>query len=51
MCISPNIHGIRLVVVSSSFAMQEAFKLLDSDSESVHYVYACRKHDLSAGDR
>ena len=34
-----------------AFAAQEAFKLLDSDSDSVHYVYACRKHDLFVDDR
>ena len=38
-------------VVSTTFIVQEAFKLVDSDSDSLHYVYACRKHGLSAADR
>ena len=41
----------RLSVNQRNSATQEAFKLLDSDSDSVHYVYACRKHDLSAVDK
>lgn len=42
---------VRLDVIRANPAMQEAFKLLDSDSDSVHYVYVCCKHDLSAGHR
>ena len=38
-------------VVSTNFVVQEAFKLVDSGSDSLHYVYACRKHGLSAGGR